>query len=216
MLKYRSKYKKVITVLVGPGEESYEVHKDLICASSRFFKAACNRKSVEGMEDVVHLPNDDPETFELLLQWLYMERVAEPGKAALVGWHETASLYTLAVKLQILELQDAVVDLWIHKATDAIEIPIEEVPYVYRTTLEHAPLRQLLVEMVACGGGLESLCQVTDELPREFLVDLAVRLMQLRRNDVFVKARFWYDLDFYHECPARDNKPEMEAYAEKT
>lgn len=89
-------------MLVGQGQESYTVHKDLICAKS-FFEAACNGDFIEGVQGIVRLPEDKPKTFVPLLEWLHTERVAESDNAQVVDWHGIVSLYVLAEKLQFLE-----------------------------------------------------------------------------------------------------------------
>lgn len=198
-------------MLVGPGQESYTVHKDLICAKSPVFEAACNGNFIEGIQGIVRLPEDKPETFVLLLEWLYTERVAESDNAKVVDWHGIASLYVLAEKLQIHEIKNSVVDTWIRKAEDTKEIPLHEVPYVYYNTPEGAPLRQLLVDMVACDGETESVRQAMDGLPWEFLLDLAVTLLRLRRQDASSNTRFWKDPILYHEIPTTSNVSEAEA-----
>lgn len=47
------------------------VHKDIICAKSKFFAAACSERWVEGKEKQVRLPEVDPTVFESHLSWVY-------------------------------------------------------------------------------------------------------------------------------------------------
>ncbi|KAF7198254.1 hypothetical protein HII31_00610 [Pseudocercospora fuligena] len=67
----------VATVVVGEtGNKSrpqtqYLVHKELLTSASPFFAAALNSTFAEGMEQVVRLPEEKPESFEWFLQWLY-------------------------------------------------------------------------------------------------------------------------------------------------
>ncbi|EME77910.1 uncharacterized protein MYCFIDRAFT_101810, partial [Pseudocercospora fijiensis CIRAD86] len=49
----------------------YLVHKELLTSASPFFAAALNSTFAEGMEQVVRLPEEKPESFEWFLQWLY-------------------------------------------------------------------------------------------------------------------------------------------------
>ncbi|KAK4612087.1 hypothetical protein CLAFUW4_12950 [Fulvia fulva] len=65
------------TVLVGEeGSKAkplsqYLVHKELLAGASPFFAAALNGTFAEGLEQVVRLPEEKPETWEWFLQWLY-------------------------------------------------------------------------------------------------------------------------------------------------
>lgn len=47
------------------------VYKDVICASSKFFKAACSQRWVEGREKKVRLPDVEPKIFQSYVAWLY-------------------------------------------------------------------------------------------------------------------------------------------------
>lgn len=67
----------VATVVVGDSghksrpQTQYLVHKELLTSASPFFAAALNGTFAEGMEQVVRLPEEKPESFEWFLQWLY-------------------------------------------------------------------------------------------------------------------------------------------------
>ncbi|EME39765.1 hypothetical protein DOTSEDRAFT_107663, partial [Dothistroma septosporum NZE10] len=50
---------------------AYLVHKELLAGASPFFAAALNGTFAEGLEQVVRLPEEKPETWEWFLQWLY-------------------------------------------------------------------------------------------------------------------------------------------------
>lgn len=207
----RSRFKKVITVLVGHSEDDYTVHKDLICAQSPFFRAACNGNFVEAAEGTVRLPDDEPETFELLLQWLYMGRVGDPKATKPLSWHESAYLYVIAEKLQISELKNAVVDSWITKSAETCEIPIGVVAYVYCNTPDSSHLRRLLVDMVACAGSTNSLCKRKDDLPHEFLLDLSMALIELRHDNARAEALYKHNRSLYHEHSVTDLGQEADA-----
>jgi hypothetical protein len=59
-----------VIVLVGPEEQPFSVYKDIICASSKFFKAACSERWIEGKEKKVRLPEVKPSVFQGYIAWL--------------------------------------------------------------------------------------------------------------------------------------------------
>lgn len=67
----------VATVVVGDTtnksrpQTQYLVHKELLTAASPFFAAALNSTFAEGLDQIVRLPEEKPESFEWFLQWLY-------------------------------------------------------------------------------------------------------------------------------------------------
>jgi hypothetical protein len=57
-------------VLIGPGEQVFTVHRDVICAKSKFFKAACS--AWEGDQAItVSLPKNDAKVFQNYVDWVY-------------------------------------------------------------------------------------------------------------------------------------------------
>jgi hypothetical protein len=65
-------YDNVIVVLVGPKEHRFIAHKDVICADSKFFKAACSDRWREGQEKIVRLPEArSKRIFQKYMDWSY-------------------------------------------------------------------------------------------------------------------------------------------------
>ncbi|KAK5117443.1 hypothetical protein LTR85_008828 [Meristemomyces frigidus] len=64
-------YADTVTVLVGPEEKSFTVHKDNLCARSRFFQAACAQVWKEGAEKVFRLPEHQPDCFLVYTHCMY-------------------------------------------------------------------------------------------------------------------------------------------------
>jgi hypothetical protein len=102
-------YTKTIKVLIGPEEQIFIIHTDIVCAKSRFLKAACSDRWKEGQEECVRLPDVKPETCQCYVDWVYGGIfVAEgPGDSAV---NMSARLYVLGdtlddVKLRITALK---------------------------------------------------------------------------------------------------------------
>ncbi|KAF4946276.1 hypothetical protein FGADI_11302 [Fusarium gaditjirri] len=53
------------------GNDTYHVHKAIVCPRSSFFTAACNLNFKEGQEGKIDLPDDDPEAVREMVYYLY-------------------------------------------------------------------------------------------------------------------------------------------------
>jgi hypothetical protein len=53
-----------VSILTGEEEQQFTVHKDSICAKSKFFKAACSERWIEGKQKVVKLPDVTARDFQ--------------------------------------------------------------------------------------------------------------------------------------------------------
>jgi len=62
------------TVLVGPNHVKFVVHESLLIHYSDFFRAALTGNFSEAKDKIVRLEEDDPETFEVFVHWLYYQR----------------------------------------------------------------------------------------------------------------------------------------------
>lgn len=64
-------FESFITVLVGPDKKHFTIHQDAICGKSKFFKAACSKRWLEGQEKLVHLLDVEVEVFREYCRWVY-------------------------------------------------------------------------------------------------------------------------------------------------
>ncbi|KAH7416702.1 hypothetical protein BKA64DRAFT_717579 [Cadophora sp. MPI-SDFR-AT-0126] len=55
----------------GPQQKHFKVHKALLCSKIPYFDKMFNSDFREGKENVAKLPEDDPESFDILLEWVY-------------------------------------------------------------------------------------------------------------------------------------------------
>jgi len=99
---------KPITILVGPGRKPYFVFKDLLAAKSPYF-AAQFKDCWDGQKDEVELADADERGFEVVMDWMHLEKLPtrlttyEKGS---YNWALTSIAYKLADKLMIIELQN--------------------------------------------------------------------------------------------------------------
>ncbi|KAI4119143.1 MAG: hypothetical protein LQ338_007316, partial [Usnochroma carphineum] len=62
-------YDEMFTVLIGPNQERFNIHKGLAC-EHRFFKAALEGSFAES-DGTISLPEQDPAIFRWFVYWLY-------------------------------------------------------------------------------------------------------------------------------------------------
>jgi hypothetical protein len=69
----------IVTVIVGPEKQTFGAHKDLLCASSKFFHSAFNGGFQETSSKEIHLRGLDAKLFGFFYRWLYspVRRVGE-------------------------------------------------------------------------------------------------------------------------------------------
>lgn len=190
-------YNDTISVLVGPEERSFVAHKDVICASSKFFKAACSTRWTEGQEKVVRLPTVKPSVFEMYMDWLYFGEIA--GNA-------TGSRLNPLIHLSLLG--DMVDDRDLrNKAMDALQITAYEglvspAPYqirrIWENTCEGSMLRKWALDSILLRRR-KSFEGCVSQYPPEFVRQIAVKLMQqtpaTSSADFLAKTREYQELD---------------------
>ncbi|KAF2237135.1 hypothetical protein EV356DRAFT_564885 [Viridothelium virens] len=133
-----------IKVVVGIGDhvKTFHVHKDLFCSISPYFEAACSPEWMNSGDDFIPLPADDPELFELCVQWMYtgnFQYYEEDCVETLIR------LFILADKLQINALQDRVISELVHSGLHR-NINLSHIPLLYENLPDGSRLRDLAVD----------------------------------------------------------------------
>jgi hypothetical protein len=88
------------TFSVGPDEVKMSAHENVI-SQSPVLKACCKPNFKEGLTKHIELPEDNPETFHLLLEYLYTGVLQKPGPTIEDNMDEWAGLYILADKYKL-------------------------------------------------------------------------------------------------------------------
>lgn len=69
----RSLTSPIITLTVGREGRLFAAHEDVLCLSP-FFAAACRGKFLEAESKRIDLPDEEPEIFSCVLEYLYVSR----------------------------------------------------------------------------------------------------------------------------------------------
>jgi len=111
----------IVTLLLGKAKVPFHVHLKTLCDASPVFNAAFNGGFSENSKRSMKLPEDDPEVFERLVEWLYCKVfdlphfVRKARDDAQIIYMHLARLYVAADKYGIIGLKNEVVDRF-HKA----------------------------------------------------------------------------------------------------
>jgi hypothetical protein len=64
---------ETVTIIVGEGEaaKKFVIHKDFLMNKVAFFEKMFNSKFLESSTGTATLPEDSPEAFEVLVEWIY-------------------------------------------------------------------------------------------------------------------------------------------------
>lgn len=199
MLSYN--YNDTISVVVGSEERSFVVHKDVVCASSKFFKAACSTRWKEGQEKVVRLPTVKPAVFEMYMDWLYFGKIVNSASYA------TPSLLDPFIHLSLLG--DMVDDKNLrNKAMDALQAKAYEekvspcprqIHHIWENTSERSMLRKWALDIVFLRRGPNGFEENVAKYPPEFLQQIAVKAMQQAQivsgSDFLAKSQEYQEAD---------------------
>lgn len=106
----------MVDIYVGPEKEHFHVHRAAICGKIPYFeKMFKDGGFAESYTKSATFPEDDPESFDLLLGWVYHGSIKVPAVRTddrgdpELSWKPN-SLYKLAEKICLSQLQDQVVD----------------------------------------------------------------------------------------------------------
>jgi hypothetical protein len=63
----------IVTILVGPKDQTFTIHKNPICAASAFFDRSFNGGFAEGTTQTMTLKEENPDIFSFFIDWLYAQ-----------------------------------------------------------------------------------------------------------------------------------------------
>ncbi|KAI9640785.1 hypothetical protein NHQ30_010625 [Ciborinia camelliae] len=102
---------ELVIANVGEEKHKFTLHKDLLCNSVEYFRAAFAPDGFkESHDSVIDMPEDDPKVFELFVHWLYRGTIAEVKSRESEDIITLFDLYIFAEKLCINELANKTMD----------------------------------------------------------------------------------------------------------
>ena len=139
-----------VKIFVGLERKLCSLHKGLLCFLAPYFAKAFNGSFVEGLNNEMYLPEEDPSAFDLFMLWLYR---GEPGLAVLeTSCNDRFLLSIMADKWCLTSLKRSTVNSLINwfnmnstLAFDAIQSIVTD---LYPSCLNHRGLRSLVSQAV--------------------------------------------------------------------
>ena len=164
----RVNYNDEVIVLVGEEEQRFVAHKDFLCANSEFFEAACSEKWRKGKDRIVRLPEQNPVSFNIYLNWRYLGIVdLWNGEAELrpqsdidgekltstgTRYNRLIRSYILGDMLQDTQFCNALISSWFSLVEETKRIPSsDKVNQIFESLPETSKLRQLVTHEIAYG-----------------------------------------------------------------
>lgn len=183
------------------------VHKNLVCHYSSFFKAACKGGFREAESNEVKLPDDEPETFDNFVQWLYTREFENPKtESGGPNWVCMFDAYVLADKLGAPKFSNYVMNLMVHEAEtrwdQKLGLPdAAAVCIAYENTPGSSPLRRFLVDLYCCNHKLEI---PQHAVPDEFVMEMAFNLKRMNAQSGGPRRLMSYDgRSYFQDVPER-------------
>ncbi|KAF2625324.1 hypothetical protein BU25DRAFT_473880 [Macroventuria anomochaeta] len=153
---------KFATVLVGSQHVKFTVHQDLLAFHSPFFRAALIGNFQEAQNKSVTLEEEDPQTFEFFVHWLYYKRLPNEADAPVEllsiwageddrGGLETGNLirvYIFSEKYDIAALKTcALDDLYNHMTNPCVGLASSsQIGYAIDNLPSNSPMCRYLVD----------------------------------------------------------------------
>lgn len=171
----------LVHVNVGPGKDTFSLHRGLLCNASSFFQAALRGGFKEAVDQAIDLPEEDKDNFKRFQLWLYSgELFGTQESDADITFEVLVDLYIFGEARGIPHLQNSAITAIISKGDRAEIIPIDLIYKIYDGTPEKSLLRKLFVDWCAHVGhlsyGIWFQGQGRDYFPKDFLIDLIVAM----------------------------------------
>ncbi|KAH9881253.1 hypothetical protein J1614_001749 [Plenodomus biglobosus] len=207
-------------VEVGAEKKKYYIHRQFLMAHSEFFAKALSGPWREAQEGVVKLDDVDCEPFELFIDWLYtgVFEWAEPDcehtkYCTCPGDYQVNVLKAMVLGDRIRTVsfrnatQIALVDYYINAG---VTYRYPAIIYAYAALPSDHGVRKVLVDthceyFSEVNNGLEGELGRRQQLPYDFLIDVAVRYSEMLGNGIGRGKRFTY-CDYHDHAPEQDRE----------
>jgi len=131
---------------VGTNERPFLVHKKTICDAVEPFGKMFRGGFAEASSHTATLPEDDPEAFGLLVEWVYKDQLPQFGDDTVRrDCILRLKLYILAEKYGLIPLMDDSMDfIRLCFRTGRCRMTLKWCDYAYENTPEKSPLRSFI------------------------------------------------------------------------
>lgn len=172
------KYDDMIVVLVGRAEERFTIHKEIICARSKFSRAACTERWLEGQQKTVRLPEISQVAFQHYVDWIYTNDLALQDITQ--GFLPSVMLYLLGSYLDDMKFRNKSMELLVAVDDKLVEThpSCMSRQLIWENTAPNSLLRKWLIENTARRSS-RCLTKNYTEVPIELWQQVVVKLKQM-------------------------------------
>ena len=181
-----------MTLSISKDKAKAIVPKDPLCEISSFFRAAFMSQFKEATDQSIDLPEDDIETVEDFIQWLYSGKYSLGSSAEIkgTGYEQPLRLLIFADKYDVTDLLKYLYEALIKSFKRDSETPSQAaIRFVYESTYKGSGIRRLVAEKVVLCLPVSRWLQkeTTYEwlltVP-EFSVDLLIASAEMQKNSI--------------------------------
>jgi hypothetical protein len=169
----------MITILVGQYEHPFTVHKDMLCAKSKFFKAACSTRWASGREKVVRPLHGTHDQFQMYVSWVYTSHFHVDAEDPEQQLAELIGMFILGDVLDDYQLRNATMERLITTVLGGTHVfGLDQLDRVYAATVAGSPLRQFVVWWMLVNVSHDSLKADIAQYPAELVQELALASLE--------------------------------------
>jgi hypothetical protein len=171
----------VVAILVGPDEHRFAVHKDIICAKSEFFRAACSTRWLQ--EKVIRLPEIKPNIFQVYSHWAYADTLVPGATATSTSSNKASSrglvdLYLLGDVLDDVKFRNKAMQHLITHAAENQQPGFKTICHIWKNTPTSSILRRWTVDLAIMNLKRDYFVEHAEDYPAEFVLQIATKLLQ--------------------------------------
>lgn len=139
-----------VSLIVGETQTAFHVHEADLFEASPFFKAAFTSDFRESSERTMTLPEDDENTFELFVDWLYhrhYEIPSHPKPPEKDVFMQPVKFFVLADKYDVRSLKNLIVSKIFLAFKQNLAVPrLSTISYAYKHTSQSSTIRKMLTD----------------------------------------------------------------------
>lgn len=172
---------------VGSQKKLFRVHKNKLCAAGEFFDNMFNGEFLEAIQQTATLPEDNPDAFELLVEWCYTGQLPTfdkiPVKERKSACWRRIKLYCFSEKYRIVPLMDSSMDFIIQYLPTVDRLSTSWSIFAYENTSAGSQLRTLIAKhcyhaMLTSKSGRYASSEFTEMSPRDLIHDIFTQIRQ--------------------------------------
>lgn len=158
----------MITIIVGPEERSFKVHKEVICATSKFFKTACSEK-------ILRQPDGTPEQYKTYVDWASTSELDIETEDPDLQLSGLIDLFILGDVLDDYQFRNATMEQLIATTLGSTHsFSFEQLDKVYAATVAGSPLRLFVVWWLLVNMNHRHFKSNVAQYPAELVQEVAV------------------------------------------